>query len=242
MNVDGLFAQLSYGELSNLAIGMEGSGEVLPAMQPSIITHTNHVLTDIYSQMAHKRCYVNLELVADQTVYRIHPMHAVTTVPLDNGIPRFIQDTVDEPFVQEIIKIMDIEEAVDTNEDGKTNIHLNDVIDTASIKTLSYDTILVPDPVAGIVLVLECQVNHLALSTNPVDLTEEIELLPVMQAALVAKIAARVYSTMNGEENAIKAERLKAEYEAALRLVKQEDLAPDSSSAVTKKMHLGGWP
>lgn len=242
MNVDSLFAQLSYGELSNLAIGMEGSGGVLPAMQPSIITHANQVLTDIYSQMAHKVCYVNLELVEDQTVYRVHPKHAVTTEPLDNGIARYIQDTADNPFTHEIIKIMDIHEVVDTNEDGETKINLNNVMDTSSIRTLSYDTVLVPDPVAGIQICLECQVNHLPLSTSPVNPTEEIELLPAMQAALVAKVAARVYSTMNGEENAAKAERLKSEYEAALRLVKQEDLAPDSSAAVTKKMYLGGWP
>ncbi len=242
MNVGDLFAQLSFGELSNLSIGMEGAGTIIPAMQPSIVNHANNVLTQIYSRFTHNKYYVNLELVADQTKYFIRPAHAVTALPLDNDVPRYILDTEAEPFVHELIKILDIEEAVDTNEDNETNIHLNDTMDADAIRTLSYDTILVPNPVAGIVLILECQVNHLPLTLTTVDLAEEIVLHPLLQDALVAKVASRVYSGMNGEENAAKASRLNAEYEAACQMVNFEDFAQNSSAAVTKKMAASGWP
>ena len=239
MNVGDLFAKLSYGELSNLAIGMEGAGTITPAMQPSIVNHTNFVLTQLYSRFSHKIYYVNLTLIEDQTNYFIRYAHAVTNPAVDD-VDRYITDTEAYPFTGEIIKIRDIQEAVDTNLDGSTYIPINALMDTTSILTPSFDEVYVPDPVADIVLVLECQMNHAELSI-PVDLAEEIVVIPALRGAVVARVAARVYASMNGEENANHAARLIAEYESICDLVKQEDLTQDSSAAITQKTLTGGW-
>ena len=50
MKLPDLYRELSYGELSNLALGVEGSGAIAEEHQPRIVQFANEALLKLYSR------------------------------------------------------------------------------------------------------------------------------------------------------------------------------------------------
>lgn len=240
MKISELFSQLSYGELSNLSIGNDGSGAISSEHYAKITHHTQKVLTNLYSRFMHKKDYYVLKLDESITKYMIDPLYAVSdTTPL-NTKPRYIIDTVEEPFDQKIIKVMSVHLINEDTTLATEGILLNDDSREGSIKTLTYNQLYIREPVQDQLLMIGVQLNHPVIP-QPVDLEYEIILAPVLEEALIAKVASRIYGSMNGQENLIKSQSLNAEYEAILQIVQFEDLLQTSSTEDHYRFVLGGW-
>ncbi len=240
MLLSSFFKQLSFGELSGIAMGMEGAGTIQAADQDMLVTYTNEVLTELYTKYIHSTQYASITLDVARTVYPIRAVHNVSDTDVGNTEDRFINDTVANPFLGGILKIISVTEAVDTDMNGTRNLLLNDTSSTLSIKTVTYDQLYIQAPVTDIELIVECQMAHPALSVPYVG-TEDIVLNPLLFAALRAKVASKVFFAMNGEENSIKSKRLGDEYDRILDMVKLEDTMQQSSSSDNSNFYIRGW-
>lgn len=240
MKISELFSQLSYGELSNLTIGGDGSGSVPKEHQPKLIHHTQQVLTNLYSRFAHRKAYIVLKQDALVHKYRIHPLFAVTDTTPNNTAARHIIDTEASPFTTPIIKILSIKKIMEDGSLAEVDLLINDDTRIGAIKTLAYDEIFIREPVQDELLLVEVQLNHPVIAL-PVDLTAEIFLAPVLEEALVLKICARVYGGMNGQDNMIKSQSLNAAYESVLQMVQFEDLLQNTSTEDHARFVIGGW-
>lgn len=232
MLISDLFTNLSFGELSNLSIGNEGNGTIKDSEQPKIVHYANQALTLIYSRFAHKVDYVNIMLVDGVTEYRLDPVHNVSDTDAGNTAVRFIQDTASDPFTGNFLKIRSVRDVEDLSED----LLLNDTRANLTVKTTSYDTLRIAEPEAGKMLQIEYQMRHSKLAISPVDPSEKIEIFPLLEEALEMKVAQRVFSSMNGEENAAKAARLSQEFSSYLALMDDRDLLQLSSTADHDKL------
>ena len=240
MKISNLFSQLSYGELSNLTLGDDGSGNIAEHNYPKLIHHTQQALTNLYSRFAHRKDYVVVKLDAEIQKYRIHPLYAVNDTTPNNTVPRHIIDTVTTPFLTPIIKILSIRKILEDGVLADVDLLINDDTREGAVKTLAYDEIFVREPVQDELLLVEVQLNHPVISL-PVDVDGEIFLAPVLEEALVLKICARVYGSMNGQENTIKAQSLNAAYENVLQMVQFEDLLQTTSTEDHARFVIGGW-
>ena len=61
-----LFERLSFGELSNLAIGMEGAGTIRESDQRKVLAHVNDGLLQLYSRFILQTKYLFLRKLKQQ--------------------------------------------------------------------------------------------------------------------------------------------------------------------------------
>ena len=71
MLLEDLYQRLSYGELSNLSIAMEGTGSITEAGQPRIVTYANEALIRLYSTFILRSNSVMIALVDYITMYHL---------------------------------------------------------------------------------------------------------------------------------------------------------------------------
>lgn len=104
MKLTEIFTQLAYGELSNVVIGKNDGGDIDENNYKQIMAHVNLGLTELYNRFSLKEGSLVLRLQNGQAMYPINSKFAVngkkTTMPI-----RWIIDTVDNPFLDDISKI-----------------------------------------------------------------------------------------------------------------------------------------
>lgn len=232
MNVGELFQRLSFGELANLSIGTDGSGFIAETQHGRVVSYANSALTALHSRFIHKINYATVQLSAGIQRYQLAPLYAVSNTTPNNTKPRYIIDTAEEPFPDDVVRII---QATGTTISAETG----DVVEILT-RMVSHDTLFVTDPVEGALLTVEYQANHPRLSI-PVDLTEGISLAPLLEEALEARIAAYVYSAMDGEAQMAKSQTLLNRFESICALVKLESLLQEGAPADHDRLPKGGW-
>ncbi len=136
MKLQEIFDSLTYGELSNLAIGGLEQGAIQPARYKQVVNHINLGMTALHKQFALKEEYVVLALQPGMSEYLLHSNYAVGG--FGTGKPKYILDSRANPFMDNIIKISKVE-----TENGY-ELNLNDPTDPYSVITPKHDKIIVP--------------------------------------------------------------------------------------------------
>jgi hypothetical protein len=237
VNLNELFRRLSYGELSNLSIGAEGVGMIKEDAQPRIINYANEALLRLHSRFLLRENILFFEQTEHLTYYYMLKRFArsqLTDPPCPNTPHLYILDNEDEPFENDLIKVMQV-----IDEDSCV-IPLNDLENVDSIFTPQPNLIQIPKPVAGKVLAVEYQARHPELSLDD-NGCSDIDLPYVLEGALTAFIAYKVYSHMNGPENGAKAAEYMAIYEGIVAEVTAQDTVSQSKATTTLKFYERGF-
>jgi len=232
MTVEELFTKLSVGELSNLSMSNEGSGQIQEKSQAKLISYTNDALMQLYSRFVLLEKFVVIEMIQGITSYYLMKRFAQSNCALVSQDPCYIKDLL-EPFEEDVIKILEVQDHL-----GR-RVTLNDQSDALSMFTPRPNMLQVPRPVEGLALSISYQARHRKL--EPGVMEAPIYLPEVLEEALLAFVAGKVYSHMNGEENSAKGQEYKGKYEEQCQLVVDRDLVnntPDTTSEIFKR---NGW-
>jgi hypothetical protein len=157
----------------------------------------------------------------------------LTDPPCPNTPHLYILDNADEPFEDDLIKVMQV------LDEHSCDIPLNDLEDVNSIYTPQPNLIQIPKPVAGKIYAVEYQAAHPLLGLD--DACQEIDLPLVLHGALKAYIGYKVYSHMNGPENSAKAAEYMGLYEKICGDVIANDTVSQSTSKTTVKFDKRGF-
>lgn len=234
MNVLQLFERLSYGELSNLSISNEGSGEIIESKHPMLVNAINTALLRLYSRFILRENDLVLEMLDHITDYRLVKKHAWTERVAGSDVPTFIMDNELDPFLEDVIKILQVSDAY------QNRYALNDINNPISLYTPQPDVLQVPAPSGGIPLAVVYQSRHPILTVE--NLEDDVYVPVALEEALTAMIAFHVYTNMNGPENSGKAAEHLARYEAICNEVSQGDLVNTAiSTSSSDKFRLRGW-
>ena len=95
MTLRELLKELSLGELSNLAVGIEGYGLIRDDKIPNVVSYINEALLRIYSKFILKKNILYLELNEHITEYKLDSKHAYSN---PESIDKYIQDSYSFPF------------------------------------------------------------------------------------------------------------------------------------------------
>lgn len=233
MNVQELFRRLSYGELSNISLGSEGTGTIPEAKRAQVVHYANESLLRLYSRFVLRENDLILQTHEFITSYHFQPRFAVTNTEPCPGTTLYIIDHEGDPFQDDLIKVMTV---TDMN---NCPYPLNDREDCRSLFTPQPNVLQVPNPIQDQILAVGYQARHPLLSYT--DLEACIELPSVLEGALTAHIAHMAYSNMNGQENSAKASEHLAKYEMICGEVVERDLVSSSSSTTNSKFHERGF-
>jgi hypothetical protein len=242
-----IFEQLTQGELSQVSMGGAAAGEIGDEQYRSVGNHVMLGLTSLYKRFDLKRGQLIIELQSDRIVY---PLHSKFAVEGKNSLElvRYIKDTPDDPFLDDIIKILTI------SGDSGYAFNLNDYTDHFSIVTPTMNSIRVPIDVVNpgtelakeyrtASLVVDYQANHPKFMPKIADINPmaiNIELPDTHVQALLYFVASRVHNPigMGAEFNA--GNNWAQRYELECQQLEGEGGEIDSLDGNTRAQR-GGW-
>lgn len=258
MELKELFTQLSYGELSNLAIANNGSGEIQEAAKPRIVNYANEALLRLYSRFVLKENDVIVKMLPGVTFYHLLTRYAEQSAdPANLEITPYILDLSREKFEEDVIKILSI-----YDNDGCLR-PLNDDNGWNSLYTPQHNTVQNPLPKVGEVLSIHYQAKHAkliydgAVITNPGPTTDgnggngnsvsiqgtpqTIFLPDVLYGALTSYIAYKVFSHMGTPDSSAKAQEHMSMYEGICAEIIDRDLVNSSVAGTNVKFWERGF-
>jgi hypothetical protein len=233
VNIQQLFADLSFGELSSLTLAQEGAGLITDAGKERVIRFANEGLLKLHSRFILRQNDVIIEMVEWITSYHLLLKFAQSQQGVSTQRHLYIQDLFEEPFQEDVIKIQNVFDS-----DG-CELPLNDEGSDASVFTPQINVLQVPHPVAGKALSVVYQAKHPTLTLA--DLNQEIELPDVLMPALRAWIAWRTFGQVNTQESLGIAAGHQASYEATCNEVIINDLVGTSQSQTNNRFQRNGW-
>lgn len=234
MNIESLFQRLSWGELSNLAVGIDGTGGIREEKWPQIISFVNEGLLRLHSRFILKQKEVIIEQVGNLTRYVLDRKFAQTTGA--NVTHRYIKDFPQDPYLNDAIKILAV-----YNDCGH-QLPLNDAGNRYSLFTPSPLVLQVPHPRDGRPLSVVCQARHPELSTSGEDvLNQEIDLPSWFEGALQAFVAGKVFTAMMGQENQASGANYLATFEQICAEIGMTDMANETIHTTHSKLEQRGF-
>ena len=140
MKLSEIFSQLTFGELSQLALGGGEDGEIPESKYEQVLFHVNLGLTDLYKRFPLKEGRITVQLQPGRITYPLTSAYAVSTRRSKEPV-RYILDSEDDPFQDDIFKV----ERVLT--DKQYELGLNDEADLMACMTPSATVLRVPRPI-----------------------------------------------------------------------------------------------
>jgi hypothetical protein len=236
MNLLELFRRLSYGEFSNLKLGASGVGTIVEDDHPKLVNHINEALLRLHSRFLLRENMLFLQMQEHLTYYYLLKRYArsqLTDPPCPETPHLYIMDNVNEPFQEDVIKVLQV-----IDQDGCV-LPLNDAENTYSLYTPQPNLLQIPAPVEDRALAITYQARHPLLAHG--DLCQEIDLPFVLEGALQAYVAAKIFRHMNGQENNAQSAEHMAMYESVCTEVEEMDLVSQTNFQTPVKFDRRGW-
>jgi hypothetical protein len=234
MNITDLFASLSYGELSNLAMSVDASGVIRVQDQPKILNAANEALLLLHSKFILSAKDIWIEARKHITYYHFDIRFAESNILNSSENDFYIKDLRGEPFTGDVIKVLNVFDQFEYD------LPLNDVEHTRSVFTPQPRMLQIPDPVDFALYNVVYQAKHPTLILSE-ELDQEIDLPDVLHSALKAYIAYRVHSNMNTQEATAKAAEHLQNYIGICQNAVEYDLVNTSNHTTNVKFNRNGW-
>lgn len=192
MQLSDAFEKLSFGPLSDLSVGGNGSGTIPEGKQPQVINRINGALSALYTRFPLQMRTIILETNSLLLLYPLRREFAQTS---DSTEPvKFIKDTVSQPFLGDVAKVISV-----SNGDNEI-LGLNNSNDPESWHLVSYDTLAYDFPKDTKQFFVNYRARHALIDlkeTSPE--TVEIRIPPELESAFLHHIAGNIFSGMGME-------------------------------------------
>lgn len=232
-----VFSQLSYGELTNLALAGP-DGKIPKEKYERMVNHVNLGLTDLHKRFLLQAKDLVIDLVPDQTQYILkaiyqkgNPEGARFTQYIRQSSPMFANDII---LIEQVF-----------SDKGK-ELALNDETDPYSIRAVSMNTIRVPDILIKELNLTSVRVTYRAnherivwedKTFDPEDY--EIELPDSHLQALLYYIASRVHNPVGFNEQMHEGNNYAAKYERECGSLLAQNLRVDTGNENSKPRRRG---
>ena len=245
MYLQEIFAQLSAGEFSQLAIGgAEQSGGVIQTKDyVSVVNHINLGMIALYKRFNLREGTLLLTLNPAISTYQLNSKFAVSTGSTGT---RYITDSKAVPFKDDINKV----ERVYVS--GGTELPVNDLEDYYSVRTPTMTSLYVPnsilqpttetpDEMKTTTLKVVYRAGHIPLSTEDISPEDDVVDLPYSHLeALLYFVASRVHTPTGLKDEANLSNVYYAKYEAACQGLEQMGFQIDRQNQ-PDRISRGGW-
>ena len=239
--LDEVIDDLSYGALSNLAIGNSGTGSIPPAQQAKITHHINRGLTKLHARFVIYQRELFIRIQEGVTLYPLITEAGEAYVDLDPANPsmKYIIDNVAAPFPADVIRVLECWKADPNTPDEIIEVPVNDSEAEESVHTPASDVIQILDGEAGDVYQFMYQADHYKLAPG---LGSQIVYLPeYLYEPLEHYVAGKIFAAMNGEEHRARAADHMAAYQMAIQIAVDLDLVREVPVVTNTKLEMRGF-
>ena len=238
MLLQDFFDQLTYGELAQVSIGNVEQEGVVPENYPHVATQINLGLLALAKRFTLNTGTVKVQEYDTINTYQLHSDFSVNSASAEPI--KYIEDTVAEPFSDDVLKIEKIEDISDSED--ITEIPYNILNNTDSILRRSYNKFYVPDSSGTRLLSItyRAAVKPLVIDTLDPDV-DIIDIPPTLNQALLYYVAAKLHAnrpTIDGQEST-EAKYLNL-YEKECVEIDTENLI-EEDDFVNSKLDDNGW-
>ena len=237
MKLKEVFDQLTYGELSQLAIGGRDTGAIAPENYNKVVAHINLGLMALYKRFHLKEGSIYVELQPDRLVYPLTSRYAVSSRSSREAV-RYIKDSLALPFKDDLLKIKRV-----TGTSG-VEFPLNDLGDPFTMLTPTMQTLVVPQAIVvptpeldetlvTTTLKVAYQASHPLIITDDGDLDldfVEIELPYTHLEPLLLFVASRVHTPAGMTNEANMGNTYYQRYDLACQELENKNLTVDQAS------------
>lgn len=233
MYLSEIFDQLTYGELSQIALGGANESGILPADYPKVIAHVNLALTEIHKRFRIKDGYSTIQQFDHIQKYELNSKYAQSNVDSPEQY-KYIMDSIYQPFQDDVLRIEEV-----VNEEGET-LFLNDKNEYWSVHTTAYDTIQVPYPEQENQMIVTYRANHAMLSATDLDpTTTEVFISGAHLEPLLLYVASRAYAGItDGSQDAT---LFMAKFEASCKRIEDLNLE-NTDDTSNQRIWRKRWP
>ena len=254
MNLQDVFDQLTFGELSQLNIGGGLAGKVAEENYKRIIPHVNLGLAALYRRFPLKEGRVSLLLQPGRTDYPLTSAFAVSKRQSREPV-RYLTDSAAKPFKDDILKLLKVSTVSLFGSTKPFELPLNDRNNSWSLSTPSalvlrmpedfVNQVDVPDEFKTSSVLLEYRASHPLIVQDPDDCALEaenttIELPYSHLEALLLFIASRVHNPIGMVEEFHSGNSYAAKYEVACRQLELDNVGVDQGSQ-NNRLRANGW-
>lgn len=247
MNLKEVFDQLTFGELSQLAIGGYDVGAIQPKNYDKMVAHTNLGLAALYKRFNLKEGRLTVSIQLGRFTYPINSKYAVSS-RFSREPVRYIMDSTVAPFTDDINKIERVYAQTGYE------FSLNDEADVYSMFTPTATTLRVPEVVVtGSVdmpdeikteeLEVVYRASHPKIIGDGLDLEPEevsLELPESHLEALLLFIAGRIHTPTGMSNETNMGNTYAAKYEQECMRLEQLNLRVDQFSQ-PDRIARNGW-
>jgi hypothetical protein len=234
MQLTEFLTSLSYGELSNLSLSGEGSGTIVPAKLPKIISYMNDGLLRLYSRFNLREGEVIIQAYNHIQNYHFLEQFALSRFPGAGEAYAYILDSAGDPFKEDVIKVMSCHNV------WGVKMPLNDPNEKYSLFTRQHNTLQIPDASWVDKVSVLYQAAHPKLSAEDIE-DQRVELPLCLQGALSAWVAHKVYSHMNTPEAGAKAGEYLGMFSSICDEAVGADLVQEGLSFTNTRFQQNGW-
>lgn len=233
MELTELYSQLSFGELSNLALSNNGNGTIVEEKKPQIVGYANEALLRLYTRFVLKQNDLILEMRPNTTFYHLLSRYAEQSWDSSSEIPYpYIRDLVREKFTEDVLRVISV---YDNNGNERP---LDDRERYDSIFVPQANTIQNPLPKIGEYLNVMYQAKHPKLDAENVT---TIELPDVLHEAFKAYIAYKITGGMNTNEMLAVSQGHFQMYENICQELIDRDILGQTQTSTNVKFRKRGW-
>lgn len=227
-----IYADLSFGPLAEMAIGMKGTGAIRTDDEDRLVFLINAGLDELHSRFLLHEKELRIRVIEGNTLYPLDPAYADT----GTGDTKFIVDDEAQPFVFDVVRLL-----VAFDPEGE-ELPINDYEDERSVFTPVQDVVQIPNELeaaSGEVFSFLYQASHPKIGVGDND---QLVRLPIpLYQALNDYVASRIFMSMNGQEHRARGAELMASFEAACALAVENNTVAVSLNTTTSKLENRGF-
>lgn len=225
MTLQEVFETLLHGELSELSVAESSVDNLSEKDQARLVSHINLGLTALHTRFPIKEGRVLVQLDPDRREYPLQSKFALHNEDSEE-IERFLMDTAENPFRDDILKI----ERILTDTDFECSV--NDLNDPLAIATPTASRLVVPsvilrqdpqlpDPLITATLEVVYRAKHRKIDVQAGDYdayTVEVDLPEVFLHPLALFVGMRMHTPLGvGQGEGLSSQAYAARYEQACR-------------------------
>ncbi len=232
-----IFADLETGELSQYSFS--GDLDALTGVQmddyPALIRHINRGLLALHTRFCLKEREVAINLDSLIAFYILDSKYAQSNMDSTEPV-KWIMDSPDKPFTDDIIRIQDI-----YDEDG-TPLRVNDNNDDKSVFLPDFKTLQVPYPADDTTLFITYRAKHVVIPSDVTDTgSVEVEIPDYCIEPLLSYVTSRVYSSSADQNKQALSASFMAKYELQCKALEDYNVLHNTPNETNVKLDKGGW-
>ena len=242
MNLEDIFQELTYGELSQLAVGGRDQDEPEIAEQdrPQIIRHISTALTAIYKRFRLREKQVWVQLTEGKSGYVLDSKFRIANTQSSEPL-KYLVDTEFDTFDDSLLKVEDVKafrtemDLPISHQTPYVSLKLNETDHPYSVRTPSLKTLLMPDQFGPHVKTLSQVLVTYRANHPPLDrelgfyapMEVPIELPVTHLQALLFHVASRILNPTGMVDEFNAGNTWYAKYEGEVKRLAEENIQID---------------